>query len=101
MNEITIFLIFGKVEPTANRLSHGTAKYDLNISCRTVFLEDVLPKTSLDFSVNPLKPKLGYIIFKNPVRTAKKTQLSTITKISWLMPFKEIIAVYGENHTKP
>jgi hypothetical protein len=25
----------------------------------------------------------------------------TITKINWLMLFKEIIAVYSENHTKP
>jgi hypothetical protein len=40
-------------------------------------------------------------MFKNSVRTAKKTQLFTITKINWLTPFKEIIAVYTENHTKP
>jgi hypothetical protein len=25
----------------------------------------------------------------------------TITKINWLMLFKEIIAVYSENHAKP
>jgi hypothetical protein len=41
------------------------------------------------------------LIFKNSVRTAKKTQLFTITKINWLTLFKEIIAVYSENHTKP
>jgi hypothetical protein len=40
------------------------------------------------------------IIFKNSVRTAKKTPHFTITKINWLTLFKEIIAVYGENHTK-
>jgi hypothetical protein len=39
------------------------------------------------------------IIFKNSVRTAKKTQHFTITKINWLTLFKEIIAVYSENHT--
>jgi hypothetical protein len=39
--------------------------------------------------------------FKHSVRTAKKTQHFTITKINWLMLFKEIIAVYWENHTKP
>jgi hypothetical protein len=39
--------------------------------------------------------------FKNSVRTAKKTQHFTITKINWLTLFKEIIAVYCENHTKP
>jgi hypothetical protein len=49
---------------------------------------------------NPLKPKLDYIIFKNSVCTAKKTQHFTITKINWLTLFKEIIAVYNENHTK-
>jgi hypothetical protein len=51
--------------------------------------------------IDPLKPKLVKIIFKNSVRTAKKTQHFTITKIDWLMLFKEIIPVYTDNHTKP
>jgi hypothetical protein len=51
--------------------------------------------------VNPLKPKLILIIFNNSVRTAKKTQCITITKINLLMMFKEIIVVYSENHMKP
>jgi hypothetical protein len=38
---------------------------------------------------------------KNSARTAKKTQHFTITKINWLTLFKEIIAVYTENHRKP
>jgi hypothetical protein len=42
----------------------------------------------------------GSIIFNNSVRTAKKTQLFTITKINWLTLFKEIIAVFTENHMK-
>jgi hypothetical protein len=37
---------------------------------------------------------------KNSVRTAKKTQHFTITKINWLTLFKEIIAVYSEKDTK-
>jgi hypothetical protein len=41
------------------------------------------------------------MLFKNPVRTSKKTTHFTITKISWLMLFKEVIAVYIENHAKP
>jgi hypothetical protein len=41
------------------------------------------------------------MIFKNLIRTAKKTQHFTITKINWLMLFGEIIAVYTENHKKP
>jgi hypothetical protein len=36
---------------------------------------------------NPLKSKLIQIIFKNSVRTAKKTQHFTITKINWLILF--------------
>jgi hypothetical protein len=40
------------------------------------------------------------MLFKNSVRTAKKTQHFTITKINWLTLFKEIIAVYCENRTK-
>jgi hypothetical protein len=38
--------------------------------------------------VNPLKTKLVYILFKNPVRTSKRTPHFTITKINWLMLFK-------------
>jgi hypothetical protein len=44
-------------------------------------------------SIIPLDPKLVSVIFKNSVPAAKKTQLVNITKISWLMLFKEIIAV--------
>jgi hypothetical protein len=38
------------------------------------------------------------MLFKNSVRTSKRTPHFTITKINWLMLFKEIIAVYSENH---
>jgi hypothetical protein len=41
------------------------------------------------------------MLFKNSVRTSKRTPHFTITKINWLMMFKEIIAVHIENHTKP
>jgi hypothetical protein len=40
-------------------------------------------------------------MFKNSVRTAKKTQNFSITKINWLMLFEEIIPVHSENYTKP
>jgi hypothetical protein len=33
--------------------------------------------------------------------TLFETQHFTIIKINWLMLFKEIIAVYRENHTRP
>jgi hypothetical protein len=49
---------------------------------------------------NSLKPKFILIKYKNSDRTAKKTQLFTITKIKWLTRFKEIITVYSENHKK-
>jgi hypothetical protein len=51
--------------------------------------------------INPLKKKLVCILFKNSVRTSKRTPTITITKINWLTPFKEIISVYSENHEKP
>jgi hypothetical protein len=35
------------------------------------------------------------------VRTAKKTQHFTITKINCLTLFKEMIAVYSDSHMKP
>jgi hypothetical protein len=58
----------------------------------------MLPPSS---GLNPLKMKLVYIFFKNSVCTSKRTPNFTITKINRLMLFKEIIAVYSENHTKP
>jgi hypothetical protein len=47
---------------------------------------------------NFLKPKLVFIIFKISVRTSKRTPHFTITKINWLMLFKDIIDAYCENH---
>jgi hypothetical protein len=47
------------------------------------------------------KPKSVYTILKNSVRTSKKTPHFTITKIKWLMLFKEIIAVYIEKLSSP
>jgi len=41
------------------------------------------------------------MLFKNSVRTSKRTQHFTITKINWLTLFKEIIAVYSDNRTEP
>jgi hypothetical protein len=41
------------------------------------------------------------MLFKNSVRTSKRTPNFTITKINFLTLFKEIIAVYSENHAKP
>jgi hypothetical protein len=40
------------------------------------------------------------MIFNNLARTSKRTLHSTITKIDWLMLFKEIIDVCSEDHTK-
>jgi hypothetical protein len=41
------------------------------------------------------------MLFKNSVRTSKRTPHFTIKKINWLTLFKEIIAVYSENQAKP
>jgi hypothetical protein len=40
-------------------------------------------------------------MFKDSISTSKRTPHFTVTKINWLMLFKEIIAVFCENHTKP
>jgi hypothetical protein len=48
--------------------------------------------------INPLKPNLVWTVFKNAVRTSKRTQHFTITKISWLILLKEVIPVYTDNH---
>jgi hypothetical protein len=41
------------------------------------------------------------MLFKNPVRTSKRTPHFNITEINWLTLFKEIIVVYSENDTEP
>jgi hypothetical protein len=41
------------------------------------------------------------MLFKNPVRTSKRTPHFTITKINWLTLFKQIIAFYTDNLTEP
>jgi hypothetical protein len=41
------------------------------------------------------------MLFKNSVRTSKRTPHFAITKINWLTLFKDMIDVYNENHTKP
>jgi hypothetical protein len=38
--------------------------------------------------------------FKNSIRISEETQRFSITGVSRLMQFKEIIAVYSENRTK-
>jgi hypothetical protein len=40
-------------------------------------------------------------MFKNSVRTAKKTPHFTITRINRLTLFREIIGVYSENNAEP
>jgi hypothetical protein len=46
------------------------------------------------------KPEVHLNEFKNPVFTPKKTQCVSITNANWSILFKEIIAVYSENHMK-
>jgi hypothetical protein len=52
-------------------------------------------------AVNHFKPKLVLIIFEYSVLTCKKTQPITITRTKWLTLFKEMFAVYSENHIVP
>jgi hypothetical protein len=69
---------------------------------------DCLPTAKLIWQANinkyihlPFEAEARIKIFKNSVRTSKRTPHFTITKINWLTLFKEIIAVYTENHTEP
>jgi hypothetical protein len=52
-------------------------------------------------AINPLKPKHVNVIFNNSFCTTKKTKDFAITDVNWLKLFREIIAVYFEDHTKP
>jgi hypothetical protein len=48
-------------------------------------------------TINPSKQTLVFVIFKNPVRTSKRTLHFTITRITWLILFKGIIATHMIN----
>jgi hypothetical protein len=55
----------------------------------------------IELKINNLKQEAHLNnIYKSPVLTSKETQHLSITKIDWLTVFKDIIAVYSENHTK-
>jgi hypothetical protein len=41
------------------------------------------------------------VLFKNPVRTTKRTPHFTVTETNKLMLFKEIIAGYSKKHMNP
>jgi hypothetical protein len=58
---------------------------------------EITTATILRIQIDALKPKLVYIKFKNPLRTAKRTPYFTIIRINCLMLFKEIIPVYSRN----
>jgi hypothetical protein len=50
--------------------------------------------------IDRLKKKLMQILLNNSIPTAKKTQHFSISRINWLISFKEITVVYSENQTK-
>jgi hypothetical protein len=41
---------------------------------------------------------LSYV--KNSLSTSRKTQFFSITKVSWLMFYRKMIAIYSDNHKK-
>jgi hypothetical protein len=55
----------------------------------------------LDRPITALKPPLVKIKLYCSVRVVKETLHFAITKIKWLMQFKELIFLYTENRRKP
>jgi hypothetical protein len=53
------------------------------------------------FNVTPFEAEARLKIFKNSVRTSKRTLHFTITMIIWVMLFTDIVTVYAENHINP
>jgi hypothetical protein len=58
-------------------------------------------RKSIIYEARLPRKKFVEIIFKNSVRTSKRTPHFTISKIIWLMLFKEIIAGSSTNDTEP
>jgi hypothetical protein len=50
-------------------------------------------------SVQPFEAEARVSNISEFIHTSNRTQHFTVTKINWLMLFKEIIAVCSENHT--
>jgi hypothetical protein len=65
-----------------------TAKESVNVTRGKFKFAKVRRGTASKAILNPLKPTLVYVIFKDPVRTSKRTPHLTITKINWLTLFK-------------
>jgi hypothetical protein len=65
-------------------------------------INDYLHFTKMHVDDKAFEAEARVIIFKNSVRTSKRTPHFTITKINWLTLFKEIFAVYAYtgNHSK-
>jgi hypothetical protein len=53
------------------------------------------------FHIFEAEALLTGILFKRSALTSKRTLHFNITKINWLMLFKEVIAAYSVNHTEP
>jgi hypothetical protein len=65
-------------------------------------VELLLLCNDVNHGINPLNPKIIFIIYKDSVPAAKKMQPTVpLQRYYWLTFFKEIIPVYSENHTKP
>jgi hypothetical protein len=77
-------------------------KRELPLRCRTLVVQSAkchIADCSILLclkTVNTLKHEINAY----SVLTAKKQRVS-ISKINWLILFREIISVYSENHTKP
>jgi hypothetical protein len=67
---------------------------------RTDTLSGVYDELNSPEHLTLLSTKFMYTILKNSVPTSQKTHCASITKTAWLMLFREITAVYSENHTK-
>jgi hypothetical protein len=86
------------------RVSNGRKLWSLRFRYKQVLL--YLPELSVVDALQRIYGVNSLLGFKLPcfsclVRTGKRTPHFTITEIDWLTLFKEIIAVYSENHTTP
>jgi hypothetical protein len=65
--------------------------------------EDILAEGLHDWGRQALglNPTLAYITGYSRIQTVPEREHFTITKINWLLPFKEVIAVSNKTHKKP
>jgi hypothetical protein len=89
-----ILTTISPVSAVLQKLEETTTFKDLKSQLPIVVYNDEPPNFNL------FKPIFLFTVFKETVRTSKRTPNFTIRNTNWLVLFKEIIVIYDEKQRK-